>query len=228
MRQTKADNPHNIMAFRGQRAPDGQAQEAFQYIPLTHNHNDMQFTQLVNLCLQRICMAYKTSPSQIGFTESLPGGIGNGVADSQDSSYKSKAIAPVLKKLSECHTVDVVQDICGWHDLEFAYISKNTPEQQAEYQRDFQEFQQGVMTANEFREKYDKGDPVDWGNFPVNQYPYFQSPEQKMQQQQQMMMAAQQPQPGEEGGDSGGGGGQPPQQEPKPPKNLQKSIIIHF
>jgi phage portal protein BeeE len=213
MRQTSQDNPWNIHAFRAARDADGKSQQVFDLVPLsTVSNKEMQFTELLTHVVRRITMLYRTSPSQIGFTDEITGGIGSGVAETQVDLMESKGVAPLLRKLAETHTEMVVHNACGWEDLEFAFAQSQTPKEQQEYQQDAGEVTMGAMTINELRAKHGGRDSVPWGDQPLTPtvgYTPPMSPDQMMQQMQQAQMGMGQP----------GQPGQPPQlgQSPYPP-----------
>ncbi|MBD2019306.1 phage portal protein [Leptolyngbya sp. FACHB-36] len=177
LRSTSADNPHNIHAVRANRAPDGSAQKVFEMIPMSQVSNrDMQYRELLQLCINRVCMMYRVTPSQIGFTEQIAGGIGSGIAETQENLSQNKGVAPLLRKVSQTHTFNVIQSICGWDDVEFAFVQSNTPQEQLDYQRSLQELQSGVITQNEFRQRWGGRKPVDWGDQPLNAPQGYQPP----------------------------------------------------
>jgi phage portal protein BeeE len=192
MRSTSADNPHNIHAFRAQRNPDGNAQKVFDFQPLSQVSNrDMQFVELLTHTIRRITMIYRISPSQIGFTDEITGGIGSGVAETQVDLMESKGVAPILKKLSEVFT-SVLHKVCGWTDLEFAFTQSQTPKEIQEYQRDQGEVSNGAMTVNELRSKWGGREPVPWGELPLSLQGSWQPPMSPQQQQQMLMQQASQ------------------------------------
>lgn len=204
LRGVSRDNPHNIHAFRAQRTPEGQAQKLFEYQPLQQQSNrDLQFKELITLTINRICMLYRTTPSQIGFTEQVAGGIGSGVAETQENLMQNKGVAPLLRKLSEVHTSRVIHGCCQWSDLEFSFTQAHTPQEDADYQRDQGEVNNGSMTINEFRSKWGGRSPVEWGDDPLVVPQGYQM---KQQQQQQMGMMG----GGMPGMDGGGGAPQLP------------------
>jgi hypothetical protein len=215
MRTTSQDNPWNIHAFRAPRDADGKSQQVFDLVPLsTVSNKEMQFTELLTHVVRRITMLYRISPSQIGFTDEVTGGIGSGVAETQVDLMESKGVAPLLRKLSETHTEKVIHGCCGWDDLEFAFTQSQTPGEQQEYQRDAGEVTMGAMTVNELRSKWGGRDSVDWGDLPLSPPQGWSppmTPEQQMQQMQQAQMG---------GGDPNqppGQPGQPPEQQAGPP-----------
>lgn len=234
LRNTSSDNPHNLHAFRAQRNQDGAAQKVFEMVPLSQVSNrDMQHQELLEFVARRICMQFKVTPSQIGLTGEMAGGIGNGIAEEQAALMQNKGVAPLLRKISHTHTHYVIQGICGWEDLEFGFVSSNTPQEQQEYERSVQEMQTGATTINEHRQKWGGRKPVDWGDLPLAAPQGWQPPASPDQLQQQAMQQM------------GGGGappGQPPQQPPQgaiappsppsppalPSAGLQKSIIIRL
>jgi Phage portal protein len=230
MRKTSADNPWNIHTFRASRSADGTAQKPFEYIPLGQTNNDMQFAELMRLCVTRVCMAYKVSPSSIGFTDEVAGGIGSGAADTQSDLMQDKGVAPILRKLSRTHTFNVLHKICGWTDLEFAFVQTNTPQEKQSFDRSLQELGQGVRSINEHRSEFGGRSSVDWGELPTVQLPYWQAPATPQQLQQQAMQMQMGAPPGQPPGHPPNN--QPPGQNPiappSPPSPLQKSITIKF
>lgn len=248
MRQTSQDNPWNIHAFRAARDAEGKSQQVFDLVPLsTVSNKEMQFTELLTHVVRRITMLYRISPSQIGFTDEITGGIGSGVAETQVDLMESKGVAPLLRKLAETHTEMVIHGTCGWDDLEFAFTQSQTPSEQQEYQRDAGEVTMGAMTINELRSKWGGRDAVDWGDLPLQPPAGWQPPMTPDQMQQQMMQAqmgmggdpsqmmGQDP---SQGGPPGLSPGQPPS-PPGPPtdgmaeqpalnKSAEKRIIIRF
>lgn len=190
MRQTSQDNPWNIHAFRAARDAEGKSQQVFDLVPLsTVSNKEMQFTELLTHVVRRITMLYRISPSQIGFTDEVTGGIGSGVAETQVDLMESKGVAPLLRKLAETHTEKVIHGVCGWDDLEFAFTQSQTPAEQQEYQRDSGEVTAGIMTINEMRSKWGGRDAVDWGDQPLTPTVGYQPPMSPQQMQQQMMQA---------------------------------------
>jgi len=246
IRQVSHDNPHNLHSFRAQRSPDGTNPKVFEYIPLaTQSNRDMQFDQLIKLTVNRVCMLYRTSPSQIGFTEDVSGGIGSGAADGQADVMQDKGVAPILRKLAKTHTTNVIWKGCGWRDLEFAFQQSNTPAEKQEYDRGVQELSLGATTINEFRSRWGGRKALDWGDMPMSNFPYFKPPPTPQELQQQLMgMQAPPPQPGDpnqqtdpnqppppnqppQNQQQGGQPPKPPGMPPKPgavPPQLQKSV----
>lgn len=196
LRQTSQDNPFNIHLFRGLQRPDGSKQDLFQMIPLSQVSNrDMQFAELLNLAVRRIAMAYKVSPSMIGYTDDIKGGIGSGVAETQENLTKNTAIGPLLRLLEDVYSEEILHDLLGWKDIKFSFVLKNTPEESQEHESDKNEVQMGTMTVNEFRSKWGGREPVKWGDQPFSPTVGYQppmSPEQMQQQMQQQAMAQQQ------------------------------------
>lgn len=185
LRGVSADNPHNIHAMRAPRSEDG-AKKLFEYVPLQNTTNrEMQYKELLEQTVGRICMVYGVTPSQIGFTEGVTGGIGSGVAETQVDLTQNKGVAPLLKAIADCHN-DRVIDAMGWGDLEFAYTQTGTPSQQKEREDDRADVQGGTMTQNEYRAKYGR-ESVDWGDLPVLAPQGWQPPMSPQQMQQQMM-----------------------------------------
>jgi hypothetical protein len=182
----------------------------------------MQFSELLNLSVRRICMAFKVSPSMVGYTDDIRGGIGSGIAETQENLTKNTAIGPILKLLEDIYTEDILHEICGWEDIKFGFVQKGTPEEELEYQHDQSEVQTGTMTVNEFRSKWGGRKPVDWGDQPFSPTVGYQPPlsqEQMAQQMQQQAMAQQQ------GGDPQQA---PPQQDPQMAKSADRRIIVHL
>lgn len=216
MRQTSGDNPFNLHAFRANRNPDGGAQKVFEHIPLESMSNrEMQFKELLDLCVNRITMAYKLSPSMIGFTDQVTGGIGSGVAETQEDLMQNKAVGPLLREVAATHTTHVIHNGCGWEDLEYTFSQSSTPQEEVEYQRSIQEVQMGLKTINEHRSQYGGRKSVDWGDQPLQApqgYQPPQSPEQMQQQMQQQM--------------GGPPGGQPPNPMTAMQKAANKKRII--
>lgn len=243
MRQTSQDNPWNIYAFRANRDAEGKSQQVFELVPMSSVSNkEMQFTELLTHVVRRITMLYRISPSQIGFTDEITGGIGSGVAETQVDLMESKGVAPLLRKLEETHTERVIEGVCGWGDIEFAFTQSQTPAEQQEYQRDQGEVTLGAMTINELRAKWGGRDGVDWGDLPLNANAAWQPPMTPQQMQMQLMqtqmgMAGGAP-PGAPGADPQQGPPQgPPQpqpgQPPQPPaspmaKSADKRIIVRW
>jgi phage portal protein BeeE len=220
MRKTSEDNPHNLLTTRAQRSPDGSAQKVFEYVPLNSQSNrDMQFAELMQLSVNRVSMAYKLNASQIGFTAEATGGIGSGIAETQESLAQNKAIAPLMRRVETTHTFNVIHRGCGWTDLEFAYVESNTPQEEQEYQKDMQEMQSGALTVNEFRGKRSRK-PVEWGDLPMVQVPGWQPPMTAQQMQQQQMAQMQQQPPQDQGQAIA------PQQPVQPMEKSAKRIII--
>ena len=216
LRNTSADNPHNIHAFRipNTGTDSGNPNNLFSYVPLSPNQKDMEFMGLLDHVIKRITMVFGLTPSQIGYTADAAGGIGSEISQGQTDLYKERAIGPVLTKLASTYTEKVIHDICGWTDLEFAFEQPNTPQAQMEYQHDTQEVQMGVMTQNEFRAKHGGREPLKSGDYSSAPPPeYMQNIQMQMQQQMQQQM----------GGMSQQEGGQ--QEEGQPP--MQKSASNH-
>ena len=221
MRQTSSDNPWNIHAFRAPKSADGKETKVFDMVPLSQVSNrDMQFVELLTHTVRRITMMYRISPSQIGFTDEVTGGIGSGVAETQVDLMESKAIAPLLTAIKECHTEKILHNGCEWEDLEFAFVQSQTPKEQAERSNDMAELTSSVMTINEFREKWGGRDAVDWGDLPIAPPQGWQPPMTDEQRQQQMMMAQQGMQPPQQQMPPG----QPPEAPEPPPNPMEKSL----
>lgn len=238
MRQTSIDNPWNIHAFRAPTNPDGSQKQIFDLVPMSQISNkDMQFTELLTHVVRRITMLYRISPSQIGFTDEITGGIGSGVAETQVDLMESKGVAPLLRKIEEAHTDGVLHGVLGWEDLEFAFIQSSTPREQQERANDMQELTSSAMTINEFRSKWGGRDGVDWGDLPLAPPQGWQPPMTPDQMQQQLMQAqggmgqpGGQPQPDDQQAPTPGGDGKPP--SPPDPAAMEKSgdrrIVIRW
>jgi phage portal protein BeeE len=230
MRQTSQDNPWNIHAFRAARDAEGKSQQVFDLVPLSSVSNrEMQFTELLTHVVRRITMLYRISPSQIGFTDEVTGGIGSGVAETQVDLMESKGVAPLLRSLSSIHTEQVIHGVCGWEDLEFAFTQSQTPAEQQEYQRDAGEVTMGAMTINELRSKWGGRDAVEWGDSPLQPPPMWAQEKQQSQQmlaQAQGMMAP--PPPGQEDPNQQPDQpqpGQPPEGNPELEKSARRLVI---
>jgi Phage portal protein len=232
MRNTAQDNPFNLFAFQAARDPNGNAQKVFDFVPLNQVTNrEMQFQELLELVTRRICAAFKVTPSQIGITEGMGGGIGNGIAEQQADLFQNKGIAPLLKKLERSHTYNVIHNICGWNDLEFKFELTNTPAEQAEYSRSLQEVQSGIKTVNEHRAQFGGRKSLDWGDLPLVTVPGYQPPMSGQQLGQQAGAMGQPP----GGAPPGGAPGQPlappggaPGQPPAMQKSAAKRIVLEF
>lgn len=230
MRQTSVDNPWNIHAFRAPTNPDGTKREIFDLIPLSQVSNkDMQFNELLTHVVRRITMLYRISPSQIGFTDEVTGGIGSGVAETQVDLMESKGVAPLLSLVSQAHTNSLIHGACGWEDLEFAFIQSSTPGEQQERANDFQELTSSVMTINEFRGKWGGREGVDWGDLPLAPPQGWQPPMSPDQMQQQLAGAMGgggapgQPDPTQGQPDPTQGAGEPQPAQPAQPPEMAKS-----
>lgn len=208
LRGVSADNPHNIHVMQAQRSEDG-AKKLIEYVPLQQGTNrEMQYVELLTNTVNRCCMAYGVSASQIGFTEQVTGGIGSGVAETQVDLTQNKGVAPLLQLVSRSFT-RLIETI-GWTDLEFGFTQDGTPAQQKEREDDRADLQIGAMTVNEYRAKLGKG-AVDWGDLPITPPQGWQPPMSPQQMQQQLM----QQQMGMGGGD--------PNQMAQPSPDMAKS-----
>lgn len=151
------ENPHNIPVIWAQDA---------KFTSLSGNNRDMQFLEYLSYLIKRICMVYRVTPSELGFTDSSMSGLGSTTASQQADIFESKAIAPLLHLFARKLTKELVWDEFGFKDLQFKFIAKDTAAEDRQRAQEAEDLKNSLTCINEIRATRGQK-PVPWGWTPL-------------------------------------------------------------
>lgn len=123
-----------------------------QWIPLTQNHTDMEFSNWMNYLIKVICSIYQIDPSEIGFGMRDEGGRGGGLSgdNTQEKMRQSKdrGLVPLLRHVENFITKNVIDRIDSDFKFEFTGVESETPTESVDRQMKEVKFKKSV---NEIR-----------------------------------------------------------------------------
>lgn len=178
--------------------------EEIQWIPLTQNHSEMEFSMWLNYLIKMICAVYQIDPSEIGYGMRDSGGGGGLSGDNTQEKLKQskdKGFLPLMNFLASYINNNIIDKIDDDFCLEWVGLEEEDLAQKV--QIELQEIKY-KRTVNEIREA-DGLPPIKGADDLILDPTFFQwfsqfHPDgQKMQQsQQQTEMMQQQPDPMEQ------------------------------
>jgi len=131
------------------------------WIDFKGKRRDMQFKELAEYLVRKICAVYQVSPQDVGVLEGMKTSDGQVQAD----LTKSKGLQTIMTLLSEFITESVIQELRPEEDLKLWF--EEPEEKEADKNWGTQaKLQAGVLSVNEVRAR-DGLPPVAWGNTPL-------------------------------------------------------------
>jgi hypothetical protein len=162
--------------------------EEIQWIPLTQNHSEMEFSLWLNYLIKMICAVYQIDPSEIGYGMKDEGGAGmsgDNTVEKLEKS-KSKGFIPLMRFLASYINVHVIDKLDPDYCLEWVGLEDEDSQAKTERQAQEVKFKKSV---NDIREESGLP-PIEGADDLILDPVYFQwysqfHPEgQKLQQQQ--------------------------------------------
>lgn len=160
--------PHRIMVLGGPVAA-GADNKGIQWIPLQVSSKDMELLEYLRWLERLILAVYGVTPSEVGFTENISGAPATGQMI-QSSAFKNKAIYPMLNRIANYLTQEIIYSEFKAYDLKFEFIEEITLDERLKKAQIYQiEIASGVKTANEIRKeegmkplkKDEQGNPIE-------------------------------------------------------------------
>lgn len=123
-----------------------------QWIPLTQNHSEMEFSLWMNYLIKMICAIYQIDPSEIGYGMKDEGGAGMSGDNTQEKliNSKDKGFLPLMNFLAEFMTKQVVEKLDPDYKFEWVGLIEEDPRQLLERQAQEVKFMKSV---NEIRDE---------------------------------------------------------------------------
>lgn len=144
--------PHRIMVLGGPIA-QGADNRGVQWIPLQINSKDMELLEYLKWLERLILAVFGVSPSEVGFTESVSGAPATGQL-LQSSAFRNKAIYPMLDRIANYFTQEIIYEEFKAYDLKFEFIEEVTLDEKMKKAQLHQiEIGSGVKTVNEIRKE---------------------------------------------------------------------------
>jgi len=174
-----------------------------QWIPLTQNHNEMEFNLWMNYLIKMICAIYQIDPAEIGYAMREEGGSGRfmGGVDNTEAKIqqsKNKGFVPLMTFLAKFINKNIIEKLDPDFKLEWVGLSEESAEAVIARQEKEVKYKKSV---NEIREEDDLP-PIPGADDLILDTVYFQwfaqfhpdgrkMAEQQMQQEQANMMEQQ-------------------------------------
>lgn len=128
--------------------------DEIQWIPLTQNHSDMEFSNWMNYLIKIICGIYQIDPSEIGFGMKDEGGAGGGLNGDNTAEKlqqgKDKGLRPLLIHIQNFFNKNIMSRLDDDFEFEFCGLEKETPKEMTDRQASEVKFKK---TVNEIREE---------------------------------------------------------------------------
>jgi hypothetical protein len=124
-----------------------------QWIPLTQNHSDMEFSNWMNYLIKIICGIYQIDPIEIGFGIREEGGSGGLSGDNTEQKIeqgKDKGLRPMLIHFQNFINKHIMSRLDDDFEFEFCGLEKETPKEMADRQAAESKYKK---TVNEIREE---------------------------------------------------------------------------
>lgn len=126
--------------------------EEVQWIPLTQNHSDIEFSEYINYLIKLICSIYQIDPSEIGFGMQEEGGSGGGMAGDNTEvkikQSKDKGLAPFLRYIENYINKHIISRLDPDFKFEFVGIHDENQTESVNRQKEEVRFKK---TVNEIR-----------------------------------------------------------------------------
>lgn len=124
--------------------------EEIQWIPLTQNHNEMEFNLWLNYLIKMICSIYQIDPSEIGYGMKDEGGAGmsgDNTAEKLGQS-KGKGFVPLMRFVSEFVNRNIIDKLDPDYCLEWVGLEDESSEDRIKRQSQEVKYKK---TVNEIR-----------------------------------------------------------------------------
>lgn len=160
--------PHRIMVLGGPVA-SGTDNKGIQWIPMQVNSRDMELLEYLRWLERLILAVFGVTPSEVGFTENISGAPATGQL-LQSSAFKNKAIYPMLGRIANYLTQEIIYQEYKAYDLKFEFIEETTLDERMKKAQIHQiEILTGIKTVNEIRreeglrpiKKDENGNPIE-------------------------------------------------------------------
>lgn len=173
--------------------------EEIQWIPLTQNHNEMEFNLWLNYLIKMICAIYQIDPAEIGYGIKDEGRSGSGMSGDNTSekleNSKDKGFVPLMTFLQSYINKSIVDKLDPDYQFEWVGLDTTGEKDNLELREREAKF---VKTVNEIREEYGLS-PIEGADDLILDPVYFQwfaqfhpDGQAKLEQDQQNAMMQQQ------------------------------------
>lgn len=168
--------------------------DEIQWIPLTQNHNEMEFNLWLNYLIKMICAIYQIDPAEIGYGIKEAGGGGGGLSGDNTKekleNSKDKGFVPLMRFFEAYINKNIVDKLDPDYKFEWVGLEATDPMQQLEIQD-----KEGRLfkTVNEIREENGLS-PIEGADDLILDQTYFQwysTMSTEAQEKQQKDMATQ-------------------------------------
>lgn len=124
-----------------------------QWIPLTQNHNEMEFSLWLNYLIKMICSIYQIDPSEIGYGIRDEGNRGSGGLSGDNTkeklaTSKDKGFKPLMKFLQDFINKNIISKLDDDYVLEWTGLDVEDPLQKVQIQAQEVKYKK---TVNEIR-----------------------------------------------------------------------------
>ena len=125
------------------------------WIPLTQNHSDIEFSGWMNYLIKMICAVYQIDPSEIGIGMKDEGGGGLGGDNTKEklNNSKDKGLYPLLRYFENYINKNVIDMIDSDFVLKFTGMTEESSEDALNRQKEMSQF---ALTVNEIRQELGK------------------------------------------------------------------------
>lgn len=214
--------------------------EDIQWIPLTQNHSDMEFSNWMNYLIKVICSIYQIDPVEIGFGMKEEGGRGGSLGGDNTKEKmkmsKEKGLRPLLTHLQTFLNQHIVSKISDEYELIFVGLDDESQNDAIERQEKEVKFKK---TVNEIRAE-DNLPPLDgcdklildpnYMNWYTNMSPDGMEVQEEKNKQTMQSQSLQEgtmadPKIGEKLESQKDQPEEPPAEEPAPKEEVQKSLV---
>lgn len=124
--------------------------DEIQWIPLTQNHSEMEFSLWLNYLIRMICAIYQIDPAEIGYAikDEGKGGIsGDNTKEKMDQS-KDKGLVPLMTFIADFINKNIIDNIDSDYQLEWTGLEVESKKEKVETQASEVKFKK---TVNEIR-----------------------------------------------------------------------------
>lgn len=133
-----------------------------EWIDFKGKRKDMQFKELADYIIRKICAVLQVSPQDVGILDGVKTSDGEVQADLTDS----KGLETLMNVISEHLTNEVASEIRPQEDLKVWFEERSTKRKKEEWEMINAKIQANYMSVNEAR-ALDGLSPVAWGDTPM-------------------------------------------------------------
>lgn len=214
--------------------------DKIEWIPLTQNHSDIEFSGWMNYLIKMMCAIYQIDPYEIGIGMKDEGkaGISGDNTEEKMSASKDKGLYPLLRFLENYINKNIIDMVDPDFCIKFTGLTEESAKDALNRQKEMAKF---CLTVNEIRQEIGKPplpgmDEVILSQEYLQWYDkYSQKGKEFMEKQQEMNIGGfdNAPRPG--GGDGGEDNGMPTDEdldallnEPAENEEVAKSLRIEY